>query len=88
MQMSEDIFSPISDRELAEHFRNAGAELKEEAAVIGLVIRSLIATKGRVSNKDIILSLINSLESTHDAHQADILRRTLQVVVGYTPDDS
>lgn len=86
--MSEDIFSPISDRELAEHFRNAGAEFKEEAAVIGHVIRSLIATKGRVSNKDIILSLINALESTHDAHQADILRRTLQVVVGYTPDDS
>nr|WP_153011513.1 biofilm development regulator YmgB/AriR family protein [Type-D symbiont of Plautia stali] len=83
--MPDDIFSPLSDRELAEHFRNAGGELKEEAAVLGFVIRSLLANEGRVSNKAIILSLINALESSHSAHQADTLRRTLQLVVGYTP---
>ncbi|KJV33103.1 biofilm development regulator YmgB/AriR family protein [Pantoea sp. SM3] len=87
MQMPEDNFSPISDRELAEHFRNAGANQKEEAAVPELVIHSLMATEGRVSNKAIILSLLGALESAHDAHQANILRRTLEVVVGYTLDD-
>ena len=43
--------------------------------------------KGTVSNKDIILSLINRLESTTDVTQLDIYRKALEVVVGRTPDD-
>jgi len=41
-----------------------------------------------VTNKAIILHLINQLESTSDIVQLDVLRKTLELVVGYTPDDS
>ncbi|MDF7650937.1 biofilm development regulator YmgB/AriR family protein [Erwiniaceae bacterium L1_54_3] len=56
--------------------------------MLGLVIRSLMATEGKVSNKAIILSLVGALESTHDAQQADLLRRTLEIVVGHTPENA
>jgi len=88
MQMPEENFNPITDCELADHILNVGAEQNEEAAVLGLVIRSLMATEGKVSNKAIILSLVGALESTHDAQQADLLRRTLEIVVAHTPEDA
>ncbi|WP_412160120.1 biofilm development regulator YmgB/AriR family protein [Pantoea sp. SIMBA_079] len=52
------------------------------------MIRSILATEGRVTNKSIIFYLIMALESTSDSAEADILRRTLGIVVGYTPDDA
>ena len=38
-------------------------------------------------NKNIILSLIGSLESTVDVVQADVIRKTLEIVLRYTADD-
>ncbi|BEJ33841.1 two-component-system connector protein AriR [Citrobacter freundii] len=40
-----------------------------------------------VNNKNIILSLIGSLESTVDVVQADVIRKTLEIVLRYTADD-
>ncbi len=39
------------------------------------------------NNKNIILSLISSLESTTDVVKADIIRKTLEIVLRYTADD-
>jgi probable RcsB/C two-component-system connector, global regulator of biofilm formation and acid-resistance len=88
MQMHEENFNPISDRELADYILNVVVDQNEVAAVLGLVMRSLMATEGKVSNEAIILSLVGALESTHDAHQADLLRRTLEIVVGHTPENA
>lgn len=88
MQAPDDILSVLHDEELARHFREGRGELSEELAVLGMVIRSELAREGRVSNKSIILNLITALESTSDDNVSDVLRRTLGIVVGYTPDDA
>ena len=77
MHTSEDIFSALADQELAERFRNAGPGLKDETAV----------SEGQITNIAIIISLIRALESTQDDSQAQLLRQTLEIVVGVTPDD-
>ena len=38
-------------------------------------------------SKAIILWLIQTLESTDDVVKADVIRKTLEIVVGYTMDD-
>ncbi|MCV8342946.1 biofilm development regulator YmgB/AriR family protein, partial [Escherichia coli] len=40
-----------------------------------------------VNNKNIILSLIHSLETTSDILKADVIRKTLEIVLRYTADD-
>ncbi|NIF23944.1 biofilm development regulator YmgB/AriR family protein [Candidatus Pantoea multigeneris] len=87
MPTSEELFSALPDLELAQHFRNANVALDEEAAVLDIIIRNVLAAEGRVSNKSIIISLVKALESTRDEAQAEVLRKTLEIVVGYTPDD-
>ncbi|WP_343553485.1 biofilm development regulator YmgB/AriR family protein [Pantoea sp.] len=88
MLENHDLYSALPDTELAEHFRTADNTLRNEAAILSKVIREVLATEGRVSNKSIILWLIMALESTSNEGEADILRRTLEIVVGYTPDDA
>lgn len=87
MHISEDIFSALADQELAERFRNAGPSLKDEATVLGVIIRNVLASEGQITNKAIIISLIRALESAQDDSEARILRQTLEIVVGVTPDD-
>ncbi|MDI9221405.1 biofilm development regulator YmgB/AriR family protein [Pantoea sp. EA-12] len=87
MHTSEDIFSALADQELAERFRNAGPDLKDEAKILGVIIRNVLASEGQITNKAIIINLIRALESTHDDSQAQLLRQTLEIVVGVTPDD-
>lgn len=88
MSENHNLYTALPDTELAAHFRDAGKVLSDEAMVLDNVIRTLLATEGRVSNKSIILCLVMALESTHDQAEADVLRRTLEIVVGYTPDDA
>jgi probable RcsB/C two-component-system connector, global regulator of biofilm formation and acid-resistance len=87
MPTPDDIFSVITDIELAERFRNAGNDIKDESAVLGFVIRSLLQSGEQVTRKAIILSLIGALESVQGTSQADVLRRTLEIVVGCNAED-
>ncbi len=88
MQQKQHLYSALPDSELAEHFRNAENMLSDEAAVLDKVVRHVLLTEGRVSNKAIILCLIMALESAESAEDIELLRRTLEIVVGYTPDDA
>lgn len=76
-----------SDSSLIEYFRSAGDQLASETELLGGVIRNIVADQGRVTNKAIILYLIAELESTSDVVKLDVLRKTLEIVVGRTPDD-
>ena len=49
--------------------------------------RSLMLSGDNVNNKNIILSLIHSLETTSDILKADVIRKTLEIVLRYTADD-
>lgn len=40
-----------------------------------------------LSNKELILQLIHALDVTTDHEARDIIRNTLEIVVGYTRDD-
>ena len=87
MQSNDDILSALTDTRLARFMRNAGPEAKDEAALLDKMICSVLAAEGRVTNKSLILQLIRELESACSDKQADTLRRTLEIVVGHTPDD-
>lgn len=70
-----------------EAFGAFGRTQQDEQQIIGLIVRDLIASRGFVTNKDIILRLIMQLELTRDGVEKDVLRSALERVVGATPDD-
>ncbi|MBV4366016.1 biofilm/acid-resistance regulator YmgB/AriR [Erwinia sp. BNK-24-b] len=77
-----------SESGILEHFQKEGELLAQETKVIGAVIREIVAAGGYVTNKSIILKLIEKLENTSDVVQLDIYRQALEVVVARTPDDA
>jgi hypothetical protein len=87
MPQHSDISAHLPDATLSAYFRSAGDMLSDESALLGAVIRNIIATDGNLTNKAIILRLINALESTDDVVTSDIIRKTLEIVVNHTTDD-
>ncbi|MCE3957361.1 biofilm/acid-resistance regulator AriR [Escherichia coli] len=88
--MLEDttIHNAISDKALSSYFRSSGNLLEEESAVLGQAVTNLMLSGDNVNNnKNIILSLIHSLETTSDILKADVIRKTLEIVLRYTADD-
>lgn len=77
-----------SEKEIVSFFKNAGDQLAQESEVLGAVIRNILADERKVTNKAIILYLIAEMESTTDVVHLDVLRSTLEIVVGRTPDDA
>lgn len=82
-----NVHSVMTDKALSSYFHNAGELLADESAVLGQAVTNVILAGDNVNNKNIILSLIGSLESTVDVVQADIIRKTLEIVLRYTADD-
>jgi hypothetical protein len=77
-----------SDSTIIDYFRSEGDLLAPETELLGALIRDIVADEGRVTNKAIILYLIAELECTSDVVKMDVLRKTLEIVVGRTPDDT
>ena len=75
----------VSGTEIYKHFAKAGELYSSETEVLGAAIRLIMAEKGTVTNKAIILHLINQLECTSDVVQLDVLHNALEMVVGMTP---
>lgn len=80
-------YADLPDTVLSEYFRNAGDMLADESAMLGAVIRSILANGETLSNKTIILRLMELLESTNDVVEGDIIRKTLEIIVDHTTDD-
>ncbi|MCR9003584.1 biofilm development regulator YmgB/AriR family protein [Rahnella perminowiae] len=89
--MKSNQSQPMTDSgynsEAYNYFNKAGELFLSETEVLGAAIRVILAEKGKVTNKAIILHLITQLECTSDVVQLDILRSALEIVVGMTPDD-
>ena len=77
-----------SEKEIVSFFKSAGDQLAQESEMLGAVIRNILADERKVTNKAIILYLIAEMESTTDVVHLDVLRSTLEIVVGRTPDDA
>ncbi|WP_326839134.1 biofilm/acid-resistance regulator YmgB/AriR [Rahnella laticis] len=84
---SQPMSDAVNSSGIYKHFAKAGELYSSEAEVLGAAIRLIHANKGAVTNKAIMLHLINQLETTSDVVQLDILRGALEMVVGMTPDD-
>ena len=80
-------FEALHDKVLAEHFLNAGSHLSDEAEVLGSDIRCIMLCGDNLSNKEIILQLVHALEITKEPEACDVIRNTLEIVVGFTRDD-
>ncbi|HAT2284517.1 TPA: two-component-system connector protein AriR [Citrobacter freundii] len=82
-----DIYSALPDHVLSDYFRHAGDALAEEAIVLGAAIRDILIKGQHINNKNIIISLVQTLEVTDDVVHSDVIRKTLEIVVGHTMDD-
>ncbi|MBM7341606.1 biofilm development regulator YmgB/AriR family protein [Pantoea coffeiphila] len=80
-------FHGVSGASLSEYFRTSGEALAEESALLGQVINSIVATDGHLTNKAIIARLIEILELTDNVVSADVVRKTLEIVLDHTIDD-
>lgn len=77
----------LPDTALSDYFRSAGDLLTEEQAILGAAIRNIMASGSPLTNKEIILRLIDEIETTNDVVKIDIIRKTLEIVVDHTLDD-
>ncbi|WP_423778172.1 biofilm development regulator YmgB/AriR family protein [Enterobacter oligotrophicus] len=87
MRQQNNIFEALQDKGLAEHFLNAGSHLNDEAEVLGSAISCIMLSGDNLTNKELILQLIHALEITKEPEACDVIRNTLEIVVGYTRDD-
>lgn len=82
-----ELYNNLPNKTLSDYFLNAGDLLAEEATILGGVIRSILAYDGQITNKAMILRLINLMENTDDVVRKDVLRKTLEIIVDHTMDD-
>ncbi|MEJ4043986.1 biofilm development regulator YmgB/AriR family protein [Erwinia sp. SLM-02] len=80
-------FQGIPGSSLSEYFRTSGEALAEESALLGQVIRSILASNQHLTNKAIIARLIDVLEYTDSVVTGDVVRKTLEIVLDHTVDD-
>lgn len=87
MLQTSDFYEELPNPSLASFFRSAGSVLAEEWALLESVMSAILEAKEPLTNKAIILRLIHKIESTRDVVQADIIRKTLEIIVDHTQDD-
>ncbi|KAA1049903.1 biofilm development regulator YmgB/AriR family protein [Pseudocitrobacter sp. 73] len=87
MLQQYDFYQSIQNKALSEHFLKAGDMLADEAEILGGAVRHLMAAGETINNKNIITALIESLECTDSVVSADVIRKTLEIVVDHTLDD-
>ncbi|WNN46146.1 MULTISPECIES: biofilm/acid-resistance regulator YmgB/AriR [Winslowiella] len=76
-----------TESQLSDYIDNVGGEHSAEAEFIGAAIKEIVASGNHVTNKAVILKLIEKLETTSDPVTQDIYREALELVVSRTPDD-
>lgn len=79
--MHNSVESAVSD-----YFGSSTVHYEEEYRVISGIISHKISNHGRVSNKDVVLGLINMLDHSDDVLEQDILRNALEIVLCRTGD--
>lgn len=77
----------LPDEMLANFFYHSGSMMIEESVALGEVAQVLLDAGIPLTNKNLITYLIKALESAEDIVHADVIRKTLEIVVSYTYDD-
>lgn len=87
MLQKKDFYEELPNPVLSNYFRNAGGLLAEESALFHSVVAAIVNAKEPLTHKAIILRLIHEIEATRDVVRADIIRKTLEIIVDHTQDD-
>ncbi|EJF31639.1 regulatory protein AriR [Enterobacter sp. Ag1] len=93
MTMTQLISNPsamhtgIVDHALSDFIRSTADRHAEENAAISQAVTAILAANKSVSNKAIIIWLVDALETTQDVVMCDVYRNALEIVVGHTVDD-
>ena len=87
MLQKPDFYDQLPNAALSNYFRSAGGLLAEEWALLESIVGAIVEAKEPLTNKAIILRLIQQIESTRDVVKADIIRKTLEIIVDHTQDD-
>lgn len=82
MQQHDSIESQINT-----YFQNSGELSSGESDVLMKITAELMAAQGFVTNKALILKLLNKMEMETDVVKLDIYRSVLEEIVHRTPDD-
>lgn len=73
---------------ILDYFGSSTVKNEDERKIIGAIIREQISLHGFVTNKAVILRLINMLDSSNEVLEQDILRNALEMVLCRTEDDT
>ncbi|MDT8701352.1 biofilm development regulator YmgB/AriR family protein [Kluyvera ascorbata] len=84
---TQPIIASLSDKTLENFFSRSGEAMAEEAKLLGDVAQEMLAVGMPLTNKNLIICLIKSLDCADGVVQADIIRKTLEIVVSHTSDD-
>ncbi|MCU6670197.1 biofilm development regulator YmgB/AriR family protein [Enterobacteriaceae bacterium H4N4] len=87
MLQNNDFYQPLPNPVLSNYFRNAAGLLADESALYHSVVAAIADANEPLTNKAIILRLIHEIEATRDVVRADIIRKTLEIIVDHTLDD-
>lgn len=87
MLKTHEFKAVLSDETLANFFYHSGEIMAKESLALGEIAQELLDSGTQLTNKNIITHLIKALGSTENIIQADVIRKTLEIVVNYTDDD-
>lgn len=76
-----------SKEEHSTYFSEISTPYHAENGLLKKITQQLRMKKAFVSNKDMIMELIDRLETEQDVAQKDILRNALELLIQKTPDD-
>lgn len=80
---------PISvENEIAQYFNAPPAMSAAESEVINVIVAELLKSHEFVTNKAIIASLIEKLETEHDVVKLDVYRHTLETMILKAPEET
>lgn len=78
---------PSSEEQLSDYIHSISATEEEQSAVLRSIAADLLVRDGMVSNKSIILALVQRLEIESDVVKCDLYRCVLESVLQSTADD-
>lgn len=76
-----------TESQISQYFATSVAPSSSEKEVIAAICSELASTKSAFGNKDIILALLEKLETEEDTLLCNIYRRALETIIQPTPQE-
>lgn len=77
-----------AENEIAQYFNTPPAMSVAESEVIKVIVAELLKSHEFVTNKAIIASLIEKLETEHDVVKLDVYRHALEAMILKAPEET